>query len=78
MLVYVNGERHELSGATSLAALLSVLSIPGDRVAIELNEKVIRRADWPVSILEDGDKIEIVHFVGGGTGLKALSFVPGT
>jgi thiamine biosynthesis protein ThiS len=64
--VYVNGERRELSGATSLAALLSVLSIPGDRVAIELNEKVIRRADWPVSILEDGDKVEIVHFVGGG------------
>jgi thiamine biosynthesis protein ThiS len=67
VVVYVNGERRELSGATSLAELLSALSIPGDRVAIELNAKVIRRSDWPVSILKDDDKVEIVHFVGGGT-----------
>ena len=67
MFVYVNGERRELSGATSLTELLSVLSIPGDRVAIELNEKVIRRSDWPVSMLHEDDKVEIVHFVGGGT-----------
>ena len=50
----------------SLPELLRRLAIPRDRVAIELNEKVLRRAEWPAAILHEGDKLEIVHFVGGG------------
>lgn len=66
MQVQVNGESREISQEASLEELLLSLSIPRERVAIELNQKVIRRAEWPVSILREGDRIEIVHFVGGG------------
>ncbi|HXD31790.1 MAG TPA: sulfur carrier protein ThiS [Pyrinomonadaceae bacterium] len=66
MLVQVNGESREISQEASLEELLTNLSIPRERVAIELNQKVIRRAEWANSILREGDKIEIVHFVGGG------------
>ena len=66
MRVQVNGEAQEVSSEASLEELLISLAIPGDRIAIELNQKVIRRADWPTSTLREGDKIEIVHFVGGG------------
>jgi thiamine biosynthesis protein ThiS len=51
---------------TSLEDLLVTLALPRERVAVELNQKVVRRVDWPVSTLREGDKIEIVHFVGGG------------
>jgi len=66
VLVQVNGESREISQEASLEELLTNLSIPRERVAIELNQKVIRRAEWANSILREGDKIEIVHFVGGG------------
>jgi thiamine biosynthesis protein ThiS len=66
MVVLVNGESREISPEASLEALLMSLAIPRDRVAIELNRKVVRRAEWSRSTLHEGDKIEIVHFVGGG------------
>ena len=47
--------------------LVRELSLTPARVAIELNRDVIRRADWNTTILNDGDRIEIVHFVGGGS-----------
>lgn len=66
MIVLVNGESREIGEEASLEELLARLAIPRDRVAIELNQKVIRRAEWSASTLHEGDKIEIVHFVGGG------------
>lgn len=65
-MVLVNGESREISEEASLEELLVRLAIPRDRVAIELNQKVIRRSEWSASTLHEGDKIEIVHFVGGG------------
>ena len=38
----------------------------GDRVAVELNREIVQRAQWTATTLNDGDKLEIVHFVGGG------------
>jgi thiamine biosynthesis protein ThiS len=64
--VYINGESREVSGPTSLAELIAQLELPAARIAVELNRSVIRRADWSNTTLEDGDRIEIVHFVGGG------------
>jgi len=66
VLIRVNGETREVPQQVSLPELLRRLAIPRDRVAIELNEKVLRRAEWPAAILHEGDKLEIVHFVGGG------------
>lgn len=64
--VYVNGESRELSVSTSLAELITQLDLQPTRVAVELNRAVVRRGDWSTTILRDEDRIEIVHFVGGG------------
>jgi sulfur carrier protein len=66
MKVYVNGEARELSGALSLAELITQLDLPTVRIAVELNREVVRRNDWGSTMLTDDDRIEIVHFVGGG------------
>ena len=64
--VFINGESKELSGTPSLAELITQLDLPVARIAIELNRAVVRRSEWSGTILHDGDRIEIVHFVGGG------------
>jgi thiazole synthase len=65
--VYVNGEVKELSGPISLAELITELDLPAARIAVELNRNVVRRSEWSVTILHDDDRLEIVHFVGGGS-----------
>jgi thiamine biosynthesis protein ThiS len=65
--VYVNGEVKELSGPLSLSELITQLDLPATRIAVELNRSVVRRADWSATTLRDDDRIEIVHFVGGGS-----------
>jgi len=66
MLVYVNGESRELSGSPSLSDLITQLELPATRIAVELNREVVRRNDWSGTILHEDDRVEIVHFVGGG------------
>jgi thiamine biosynthesis protein ThiS len=65
--VYVNGEAKELSDHISLAELITQLNLPAGRIAVELNRNVVRRNDWSTTLLADGDSLEIVHFVGGGS-----------
>lgn len=65
--VYVNGEARELSEPISLAELIAQLDLPAARIAVELNLSVVRRNDWNTTVLQDQDRIEIVHFVGGGS-----------
>jgi thiamine biosynthesis protein ThiS len=65
--VQINGEPRELPSGTSLRDLISTLNLAAERVAIEVNHVVMRRVDWPTMILKEGDRIEIVHFVGGGS-----------
>jgi thiamine biosynthesis protein ThiS len=65
--LYVNGESHEFPGTISLAELIAKLELPANRIAVELNRSVVRRADWSSTPLSDEDRIEIVHFVGGGS-----------
>ena len=66
MDITLNGETKRIDSEVTLDRLLDLFSLPRQRVAIELNRSVIARADWPDTILNDGDKIEVVHFVGGG------------
>lgn len=66
MRVYVNGEPRELNQPLTLAELVAELDLPPARIAIELNRAVVRRNDWSATTLNDEDRIEIVHFVGGG------------
>ena len=65
MKLVINGE--EKSGAAAdVAALIAELGMKGDRVAVELNREIVPRPSWAQAALHDGDKLEIVHFVGGG------------
>lgn len=66
MQIQVNGEPKELGEGTTLRALVEQLSLAPERLAVELNREVVRRADWPSVVLSEGDRVEIVHFVGGG------------
>ena len=66
MRVELNGEPKELPEGTTLLSLIEQLSLAPERVAVELNRDVVRRADWPATRLSDGDRVEVVHFVGGG------------
>lgn len=66
MLVQLNGESREVRDCSTLDDLVSELSLTPSRIAIELNQQVVRRDKWVTTSLADGDRIEIVHFVGGG------------
>jgi thiamine biosynthesis protein ThiS len=64
--ITINGEAREVAKEIRLDQLLELLSLPKQRIAIELNNSVIRRTDWSETVVRDRDKIEVVHFVGGG------------
>lgn len=66
MQVELNGERRLIEESMTLRDLIESLSLAPERLAIEVNHRVVRRADWPHTQLQEGDRIEIVHFVGGG------------
>ena len=67
MRITVNGEEHAAQEGMTVEALVAQLALRPERLAIELNGEVVRRADWPRTTLDEGDRVEIVHFVGGGT-----------
>ena len=66
MKVFINGETKEIAEQVSLLELLKAFSLPSERIAIELNKQVVRKKDWESILINDTDRIEIVHFVGGG------------
>jgi len=66
MKITINGEVKELEGEVNLDRLLEIFSLPSQRVAVELNREVVRRKDWGTTTIKDADRVEIVHFVGGG------------
>ncbi len=66
MRLIINGKEQSFSESLTLVKLVEQLGMKGDRVAVELNREIIPRAEWPQTKLNDGDRLEIVHFVGGG------------
>jgi sulfur carrier protein len=64
--ISLNGKTQEVPKEINFDQLLDFFSLPKQRVAIELNNSVVRRVDWPTITISEGDKIEVVHFVGGG------------
>lgn len=65
MNIRVNGESRQTSGRT-VEGLLKELCVKSDRVAVEVNLKIIKKADYGMYEIKEGDAIEIVNFVGGG------------
>jgi thiamine biosynthesis protein ThiS len=66
MKVTINGEIREFESEVTLDRLLELFSFPSQRIAVELNHQVVPKATWADTLIRDSDKIEIVHFVGGG------------
>lgn len=64
--VIVNGQGRRLPTGATLADLLAGLELPRERVAVEHNLEIVPRRRFDVVVLEEGDRLEIVHFVGGG------------
>jgi thiamine biosynthesis protein ThiS len=64
--IVVNGENREAPPGATILVLLSDLGVTPVRVAVELNGAVLRRAEFGSRILMDGDRVELVQFVGGG------------
>ena len=66
MNLIINGEDRQFDSELTISALLERLGMKPDRVAVELNRELISRERWTGTQLADDDKLEIVHFVGGG------------
>lgn len=69
MNLTINGQLRSIDAlgeGSTVAALVIALGMHADRVALEQNGQIVARTDWPGSTLHEGDRLEIVHFVGGG------------
>lgn len=66
MKVVINGEERELNAGTTIARLIDDLGLAGKRLAAELNLVVVDGDDWATTVLSEGDRLELVRFVGGG------------
>ena len=66
MNVIINGESRQCPSPLTLTVLLEQLSLKPDRVAVELNRAIVTRDLWSQTQLAENDRLEIVHFVGGG------------
>jgi sulfur carrier protein len=66
MKLIINGEEKPVENVSSVSDLLRELGLKADRVAVELNREIAARTSWDSTHLKDGDRLEIVQFVGGG------------
>ena len=67
MQLHVNGRAREVREGATAAQLLEALQVAPERVVVEVNLKILKRAELPGTALKEGDQVEIVHFVGGGS-----------
>lgn len=64
--VLINGSPRQVPENLNLRALLEFLGLPADRVAVERNREIVNKSKWENVVVQAGDRLEIVHFVGGG------------
>ena len=64
--IQVNGQARDVPQGLTLPALLEWLKLSADRVAVERNLEIVPREKWGQTHIEDGDRLEVVQFVGGG------------
>lgn len=67
MNIQLNGEQREIPDGLTVAGLMEWLELPADRVAVERNLEVVKRSNWDQIRIEDGDRLEVVRMVGGGS-----------
>jgi thiamine biosynthesis protein ThiS len=66
MRLLLNGEERDIAGISSIADLVSALGLDARKVAVERNLEIAPRSTYADTVLADGDRIEIVTFIGGG------------
>jgi len=66
MRLLINGDERTIPGAGDIAALVAALGLDARKVAVERNLEIVPRSLYAATPLGDGDRIEIVHFIGGG------------
>jgi thiamine biosynthesis protein ThiS len=64
--IRLNGDEYSTDGPLSVEDLLRRLEIHPERVAVEVNLKIVKKQDYQTTILQEGDQVEVVSFVGGG------------
>jgi thiamine biosynthesis protein ThiS len=67
--ILLNGQTRDFAALpeeTTVAQVIAELQLKGDRIAVERNGEIVQRGDWPVTSVRTGDRLEVVHFVGGG------------
>jgi sulfur carrier protein len=66
LVIFVNSKEQQTPEGTNVAALVEQLQMQNKRVAVEVNAELVTKGEWPQFILKEGDRVEIVSFVGGG------------
>ncbi len=66
MQLVINGQEKDLQSSATIALMLKELDITGSHIAVALNFQVVPRSNYDKTPLHEGDKVEIVHAVGGG------------
>jgi len=66
MQIQLNGERHDLDGQPTIHDLIATLGLAGRRIAVEVNEQIVPRSQHEATRLAEGDRVEVVHAIGGG------------
>ncbi len=66
MEIRLNGENREVAEGLSVADLLVLLDLQGRRLAVEVNGEIVPRSEHPAYRLQPGDRVEVVHAIGGG------------
>jgi thiamine biosynthesis protein ThiS len=64
--IHLNGQERQVPDGQNLRQLLDWLRLPADRLAVELNREIVPRPRWAETAVRAGDRLEVVHFVGGG------------
>jgi sulfur carrier protein len=64
--IHLNGERYTIEGDAALDALLDKLGARRSRIAVEINNEIVPKAEYTRTMLKDGDNVEVINFVGGG------------
>ncbi|MEW6445601.1 MAG: sulfur carrier protein ThiS [Pseudomonadota bacterium] len=66
MLIVLNGEHREFEKDGTVASLLEMLGLSGQRLAVEVNGEIVPRSEHPDCVLREGDRVEVVRAIGGG------------
>ena len=73
MRIQLNGKQHEIQDELSIAELLQNLEIRTDRVAVEVNMEIMEKSGFQSRLLHEGDQVELMSFIGGGSPCLGLS-----